>query len=471
VATRRALAWLKALPVAGLHPAAMSTKVLVADPDVSSQQQCVRVLRDCACEVHAVDSAAAALTLLGNKRFDALLADFRLATEDTADLPRAARRAQPDLTVILMVETSFAAPAQRPMRLHGYLLLSKPLKIEECARALAASPETAAAPPVGPAAPPSAEKLAGLVGDSERMRKIYRLVAKVAQQRHPVLITGESGTGKELVAKAIHTQGPWSSRPFVAVDCGALPPTLIESELFGHVKGAFTGAAQSRQGLLAAAGEGTVFLDEIGELPIELQSRLLRALQEHEIRPLGSNARVRFEARVIAATNQDLESAIKRGAFRKDLFFRLNVVSIKMPALRDRKGDVPALVRYFLARYDLQGSERQIADEAMGRLMSYEWPGNVRELENCIQRAVSLGSGTFLQLQDLPSVMLYPLARKSASRSDLTTLQALEQQAIRQALQATGGDRVRAAKLLGIGKTTIYRKLKEYGIDEPSAEA
>jgi two-component system response regulator HydG len=295
------------------------------------------------------------------------------------------------------------------------------------------------------------------------MRKIHRLISKVALQRHPVLIVGESGTGKELVARAIHTHGPWKDEPFVPVDCGALPPPLIESELFGHVKGAFTGATQSRQGLLAAAGSGTLFLDEVGELPIELQSRLLRALQEHEIRPLGSNAPIRFDARIIAATNQDLEAALKRGAFRKDLFFRLNVVSIKMPPLRDRKEDIPPLARHFLARFGNAQAMTQISDDALGCLMSYDWPGNVRELENCIQRAVSLGSGTFIQVQDLPSAMLYRLARES-SQQDATTLQALEQQAIRQVLQATGGDRVRAAKMLGIGKTTIYRKLKEYGI-------
>jgi two-component system response regulator HydG len=303
------------------------------------------------------------------------------------------------------------------------------------------------------------------------MTKIYRLISKVALQRHPVLIMGESGTGKELVARAIHTHGPRRELPFVPVDCGALPPTLIESELFGHVKGAFTGANQARQGLLAAAGSGSVFLDEIGELPVELQSRLLRALQEHEIRPLGGNERIRFDARIIAATNQDLEAGIRSGAFRRDLFFRLNVVSIRMPSLRDRKGDIPALVRYFLARFGNEKSVTQISDEALGRLMSYDWPGNVRELENCIQHAVSLGSGTFIEMQDLPSAMLYRLARKSSSQPNQTTLQALEQQAIRQALETTGGDRVRAAKLLGIGKTTIYRKLKEYGIDATPGEA
>jgi two-component system response regulator HydG len=297
------------------------------------------------------------------------------------------------------------------------------------------------------------------------------MVRTVAPTTSTVLITGESGTGKELVARAIHTQGPWRNQPFVPVDCGALPPTLIESELFGHVKGAFTGATQSRQGLLVTAGTGTVFLDEIGELPIELQSRLLRTLQEHEVKPLGSNERTRFEARIVAATNQDLGAAMKRGAFRKDLFFRLNVVSIKMPPLRDRKEDIPPLVRHFLERFGKEKSVTQVSDEVMGRLLNYDWPGNVRELENCIQRAVSLGSGTFVQMQDLPSSLLYHLGRTPTSRQDLTTLEALEQQAIRQALRATGGDRIRAAKLLGIGKTTIYRKLKEYGLEAESPDS
>jgi two-component system response regulator HydG len=463
----------EALTRVSLHLAAMIRKVLLVDLDPSSQEQCARVLRDCGCVPSIVNSAPAALELLGSRKFDAALVDFRLATQSGSDLPSAAKRAQPEINLILMVEGIGNTPAHQPMRLRGCPLLTKPLKIEAVGQALEAPLEAAPPPPpeadiTAPASAPA--EFAGLVGTSERMRKIYRLVSKVALQRHPVLIMGESGTGKELVARAIHTHGPWRDKPFVPVDCGALPPTLIESELFGHVKGAFTGAAQSRQGLLAAAGSGTVFLDEIGELPIELQSRLLRALQEHEIRPLGSNERIKFEARIIAATNQDLEAGIKSGAFRKDLFFRLNVVSIKMPSLRDRKEDIPALARHFLAHFDNK-SAMEISDEALGRLMSYDWPGNVRELENCIQRAVSLGSGTFIQMQDLPSAMLYHLVRKSSSRQDLGTLQVLERQAIREALQATGGDRVRAAKLLGIGKTTIYRKLKEYGIDVNPSEA
>jgi DNA-binding NtrC family response regulator len=447
----------------------MNRRVLLIDADPSSREQCLRVLRDCACETRAADNASAALALLENKEFDTLLLDFRLAGSEGSGLLAAAHHLRPGIKIILMVQRMGEAPSpQNPLRLRGYPVLPRPLKIEELAQALQAPAQIAGvdAPlpdiPVPEAAP---RALASLVGASAKMQRIHRLISKVALQRHPVLIAGESGTGKELVARAIHSLGPWNQSPFVPIDCGALPPTLIESELFGHVKGAFTGAAQARQGLLAAAGSGTVFLDEIGELPIELQSRLLRALQEHEVRPLGSNERIRFDARVIAATNQDLEAGIKRGTFRKDLFFRLNVVSIKMPPLRERREDIPELVRHFLARLGSPNSVSQISDEVLGHLLNYDWPGNVRELENCIQRAISLGSGTFIQIQDLPSTMLYNLARKSSSRQDLTSLQALERQAIRQALEATGGDRVRAATLLGIGKTTIYRKLKVYGID------
>ena len=446
----------------------MTKKVLLVDADTSSQQHCTRVLRDCACEPSPVNSASEALALLASRRFDVMLLDFRLASLAGSDLSAAAKRAHPGINIILMVEGIGNPPPNQPLRLRGCPLLTKPLKIEELAAALETSLAAAPPPPAEPGGTARAldpAEFAGLVGGSERMRKIYRLVSKVALQRHPVLVTGESGTGKELVARAIHSQGPWRDQPFVPVDCGSLPPTLIESELFGHVKGAFTGASQARQGLLAAAGSGTVFLDEIGELPIELQSRLLRVIQEHEIRPLGSNERTRFEARIVAATNQDLEAGIQRGVFRKDLYFRLNVVSIKMPSLRDRKEDIPQLVRHFLERLRDHKPAMQISDESLGCLLSYDWPGNVRELENCIQRAVSLGSGSFIELRDLPSTMLYRLSRKSSSRQDLGTLQSLEQQAIRQALRATGGDRVRAAKLLGIGKTTIYRKLKEYGLD------
>jgi len=310
---------------------------------------------------------------------------------------------------------------------------------------------------------------AGLSGASARMQRVYHLIAKVAVTRDPVLVLGESGTGKELVARAIHSQGPWAGQPFVPIDCGALTPTLIESEMFGHVRGAFTGATQSRQGLLATAGEGTVFLDEIVELPVELQSKLLRALQEREIKPLGSNQRIPVKARIVAATNQELQAAIKRGTFRKELYFRLNVVSIKLPPLRERREDIPGLVRFFLAKHQAQaGGITGVSEEVMARLISYDWPGNVRELENCIQRALALGSAPEIRVVDLPSNLLYFEGQARHDPRALATLQELEQRAILQALEATKGDRIRAAKLLGIGKTTIYRKLKEYGLDDAS---
>ncbi len=306
----------------------------------------------------------------------------------------------------------------------------------------------------------------GLIGASEKMLHVCRLIMKVASKRHPVLILGESGTGKELVARAIHAEGPWSERPFVPIDCGALSPTLIESELFGHVRGAFTGASQARQGLLAAAGAGTVFLDEVAELPVGLQAKLLRAIQEREIRPLGSNVRLSLEARILAATNQDLQAAIERGDFGKELYFRLNVVAVKLPPLRERVEDIPLLVRYFLDRYrEDESLARRVSEEVMGRLMAHDWPGNVRELENCIQRAMALSAGPEIQMQDLPSNLLYQMAPTPPPARELTTLQSLERRAIVQALEATGGDRLRAAKLLGIGKTTIYRKLRQYGLE------
>ncbi len=308
---------------------------------------------------------------------------------------------------------------------------------------------------------------AGMCGASARMQKVYHAIAKVAQTRDPVLILGESGTGKELVARAIHVQGPRPERPFVPIDCGALTPTLIESEMFGHVRGAFTGATQGRQGLLAAAGDGTVFLDEIVELPVELQPKLLRVLQEHEIKPLGSNQRIPVKARIIAATNQDLAAAIKSGTFRKELYFRLNVVPIRLPPLRERPEDIPGLVRFFLAKH--RASEVGITDvseEVMARLVNYDWPGNVRELENCIQRALALGSAPQIRVVDLPSSLLYFVGQQARDPVAVATLRELEQRHILQALEATKGDRQRAAKLLGIGKTTIYRKIKEYGLED-----
>ena len=304
------------------------------------------------------------------------------------------------------------------------------------------------------------------------MQRVYRLIEKVAEHNYPVLVLGESGTGKELVARSIHFSGSRRNKPFVPVDCSALVPTLIESELFGYVKGAFTGALHTRQGLMEVANSGTLFLDEIGDLPIDLQAKLLRALQEKEIRPVGSTDRVSLTVRIIAATNRDLDASVRQGAFRQDLYFRLNVVQIKMPPLRERKGDIPLLVNSFLEKFaGPDGKPRTVSEEAMARMMGYDWPGNVRELENAIERAMALGSGPILHVGDLPSNMQYGTGERLPVNDELLPLDELERRAILRALREAGNDKLAAARLLGIGKTTLYRKLKQYEAQAQGSEA
>jgi transcriptional regulator with PAS, ATPase and Fis domain len=285
------------------------------------------------------------------------------------------------------------------------------------------------------------------------------------------LITGESGTGKELVARAIHYRGELAKKPFVAVDCGSLVPTLIESELFGYEKGAFTGATKSKMGLFQAANGGTIFLDEIGELPLEMQAKLLRVLQEKEVRPVGSNDRVKVDVRVIAATNRDLEAAYMNGTFRKDLFFRLNVVAIHLPALRERKSDVPALTQYFLEKMS-PNQPMTVTAAAMKAFLAYSWPGNVRELQNCIERAVALGNRTTIDIQDLPSAIADSSGDEPVLRAQVpapapvasSDLEEMERLTIQRVFEQVKGDKTAAGKILGISRATLYRKIKRYGI-------
>jgi len=334
-------------------------------------------------------------------------------------------------------------------------------------------------------APASCKKHFGeLIGESATMLRLCELIVKIGQTTSPVLILGETGTGKELVARAIHFSGLRRGKALVPVDCSALSPTLVESELFGHVKGAFTGADHSKLGLLQSANKGTIFLDEIGELPIFLQAKLLRALQEKEIRPVGSTERIPIDGRIIAATNRDLEAGVRAGTFRQDLYFRLNVVQIKLPALREHKADIPLLVAHFLEKFSepLQ-PVHAMSDDALRRLMAYDWPGNVRELENTIECAVALSSDTVLTVDDLASVPRGALVERFHDRNELVDLASfpngalarslpdgdalvpmaeIERRAILDALRDTGGDKIAAARLLQIGKTTVYRKLKLY---------
>jgi transcriptional regulator with PAS, ATPase and Fis domain len=303
----------------------------------------------------------------------------------------------------------------------------------------------------------------GLIGESAPMRRLYELIGKISQSTSPVLLLGETGAGKELVARAIHFTGLRREKALVPVDCSALTPTLVESELFGHVRGAFTGADHSKRGLLQAANEGTIFLDEIGELPMFLQAKLLRVLQEKEIRPVGSTERIPIDVRVITATNRDLETGVRAGTFRQDLYFRLNVVQIRLPPLRERKLDIPLLVAYFLRNFaDPPQPVRAISDDALRRLMAYDWPGNVRELENAIECAMALSSDSVLTADDLASVPNRASAGSLPEGNELVPLEEIERRAILHTLRETGGDKLAAARLLGIGKTTLYRKLRLY---------
>ncbi len=319
-------------------------------------------------------------------------------------------------------------------------------------------------------------QLHGIVGSSAKIQDVLRMVSRLKDTRTPVLITGESGTGKELVARAIHFRGAFANRPFVAVDCGSLVPTLIESELFGYEKGAFTGALKARTGLFQSADGGTIFLDEIGELPLELQAKLLRVLQEKEVRPVGSNQRTKVDVRVIAATNRDLEKEYRNGTFRKDLYFRLNVVTVHVPALRERRSDIPMLSHSFLERC-APGRGVQITNAAMKSLLQYDWPGNVRELENCIERAVALGDQQSIDMDDLPPAIAservaeHEREPSSSDRYSTTDLEDIERTTIERVFQQVKGDKVLAGKMLGISRATLYRKLKRYNIGSRSLAA
>jgi DNA-binding NtrC family response regulator len=318
----------------------------------------------------------------------------------------------------------------------------------------------------------------GFVGRSPRMVQLRDQIERLGARRCPVLIMGESGTGKEVVARSLYNVAPRGQ--FVPIDCGSLVGTMMESELFGHVRGAFTGAVESKRGLIELANGGMAFFDEIGELPLELQVKLLRVLQEQELRPLGSLQRIKIDVRIVAATNRNLQAEVAAGRFREDLFHRLNVVHLNLPPLRNRKEDIPPLIERFLAKAD---GRFLLSNDATDAIMNYDWPGNVRELMNCLERMMSFNSGPLLHFADLPTAVAYCNGAEAAnglaaaansvttapaprpfSEHGIVPLVELERQAIRHALEHTRGDRTTAAQLLGIGRTTLYRKLKEYAI-------
>ncbi len=480
--------------------------VLVVDEDAAVRNACCEIVARHGYLPHGVDSPAAARGVLRSNSIDILLLDLQGPASAGLELLEEVKALHPETAVVVMSAFATVPSAVEAMRTGANDLLTKPFASDELATVLERAAERRT---LDLASRRLRERLrtqqgmGSIIGRSQEMEKLYRILSKVAQSAHPALILGESGTGKELVARTIHTSGPNASKPFIPVDCGSLVPTLIESELFGHVKGAFTGANRAKDGLLASAGNGTVFLDEIGELPLDLQARLLRALQE-KVRPVGATHGVPIHARVLAATNRDLALMVEQGRFRKDLYYRLNVVNLRVPPLRDRRGDIPLLAAHFLDRLGREnGVDYTLSDEALRTMVEYQWPGNVRELEHAIQRGATISSGPLLQLGDLSTQLVdfallqrktvHPAGRvygvngangsnglsgsngagngfDGARAAQIVPLAVQEKHAILSTLDTLKGDKLMAAKVLGIGKTTLYRKLKEYGIgDQPAA--
>ncbi|HEX8926822.1 MAG TPA: sigma-54 dependent transcriptional regulator, partial [Terriglobales bacterium] len=401
-----------------------------------------------------------------------VLLDLRLPGLNGLEVLREVKRRRPETIVIVMTGFASVQSAVQAMKHGAYDYVTKPFNLEELRIILdrvLGHLQLTNENRILREQVKSKEGFGSIIGRSPEMEKLYRIISKAAHSTHPVLILGESGTGKELVARSIHYSGPFRDKPFIAVDCGSLVPSLIESELFGYVKGAFTGANKSKDGLLTVADGGTIFLDEIGELPVDLQAKLLRALQEKEIRPVGGTKPVPVDVRVLAATNRDLETAVQQGTFRRDLYFRLNVLSLRIPSLRQRKQDIPLLVGHFLERLARStGVQRNISDDALKLMLNYDWPGNVRELENCIERACALSSGTTIHTGDLPTPIQNwkeqaQITQSSSIARGIMPISEIEKQAILAAIDQLHGDKLEAARLLGIGKTTLYRKLKEYG--------
>jgi DNA-binding NtrC family response regulator len=463
---------------------------LVVDDDEAVRKACCDIAAGMGFSVVGADSATSARAILKHQKIDLLLLDLKLPGGGGLGLLEQVKALHPETGVVVMTAFATVSSAVEAMRIGAEDYLTKPFALEELATVLERAGQRHT---IDVQSRLLREKLrtqkgmGGLIGQSPEMEKLYRILSKVAYSTHPVLILGESGTGKELVARSIHFNGPNAAKPFVPVDCGSLVPTLIESELFGHVKGAFTGADRAKEGLLASAEGGTVFLDEIGELPLDLQAKLLRALQEKEVRPVGSTQTRPISARVLAATNRDLAAMVEQGRFRKDLYFRLNVVNLRIPPLRDRREDIAPLAMHFLERMRREsGMNYVFSDDALRVLAEFDWPGNVRELENAIERACALSSGPVLHMGDLPTQLqdfrlqrgpirydsdeeearLEGTAETEEGKGGIVSIAEMEKKAILGTIRQLQGDKLMAARLLGIGKTTLYRKLKEYGITE-----
>jgi two-component system response regulator AtoC len=453
-------------------------KILVVDDDAVARELLTEALKKEGYDVEAFSNGADAIERGQQQKVDVVLTDIRMGAVDGLTVLREFKRFSPDTSIVLLTAFGSLEGAIEAIKQGAYDYLAKPFKKEEIKLVVQRSLDHCRLVRENARFREelkSKDEWSPLVGSSPAMLEVYKLVARVSESKSTVLLQGESGTGKELIARAIHANSPRRDKPFVPVNCGALPDTLLESEMFGYEKGAFTGAVGMKTGLFEAANGGTLFLDEIGELGPALQVKLLRVMQDHEVRRVGGTGSVKVDVRIIAATNRDLEQSVKEGRFRDDLYYRLNVVRITLPSLAERKEDIPMLAHHFLQKCAAgsPGAVRGLLPETMALLKRYHWPGNVRELENAIERAVSLSHGPLLTPEDLPEAIRQStvsdadakLAKGEQADEALLTLEEVEKRHLIRVLKETRGNKVKAAKILGIDRRTLYRMAERFGVD------
>jgi DNA-binding NtrC family response regulator len=445
------------------------SSILVVDDERGIRALCSDVLGRAGHQVEVTDCAAGAIAATARRRFDLILCDINLPDQDGVSLLPRLLVGDPPPPVLLITAYPSIDTAVRGMKLGARDYIGKPFSPDELRLVVQRALDE---DQLKQAHGALTKRLAygSMIGESPAMRQLRDTIDKVAHSDATVLITGESGTGKELVARALHYAGRRASGTFVPVNCGALVGTLLDSELFGHLRGAFTGADTSKRGLFVAADNGTLFLDEIGELPLELQPKLLRALQDGEVKPVGGTSAIRVDARVIAATNRGLQSQIAAGAFREDLYYRLAVITIEVPPLRDRPGDIGLLARHFAEEAAMRAERGRVvlSDAALAHLATQRWPGNVRELENTIERAVILATGDVLDVTDVagPRAPAAGAAFATFVGDRVPTLDELERAHILKVLELCDNQKTKAAQMLGINRTTLWKKLRQYGLDD-----
>ncbi|PIS10909.1 MAG: Fis family transcriptional regulator [Bdellovibrio sp. CG10_big_fil_rev_8_21_14_0_10_47_8] len=457
----------------------MKPRILVVDDEESIREFLEIMLKKEGYEVTCAEDGAKAKDVLGKKSFDMVISDLQMPNVTGIELLKYVKESYPDLVFMLITAFGTAESAVEAMKMGAYDYLTKPFKIDEVRLNIHNALRSKSLEVENKVLKKELNKeysFQNLVGNSEAMHRIFDLVKRVSMTPTNVLITGESGTGKEVVAKAIHYNGPLKDKPFVTINCGAIPEQLMESEMFGHKKGSFTGAVNDKVGLFEVADGGTLFLDEIGELPITIQVKLLRAIQERVIRRVGATEDIKVDVRLCAATNRDLEQMVKEGTFRQDLFYRLNVINIKTPSLRERREDIPMLATHFLKKYNerLGKNIGGISAEAMEVMQKYDYPGNVRELENVIERTVALEGGATILPESLPPFVNTISGRKLASSNEIEigedgidldkVVGQIEKELLVKAIHASGGIKKKAAKLLHITFRSMRYRVEKYGL-------